>query len=296
MDVAIDLPAIDDEPSYLETGLWERNLRRSEITAARNLNSTLRIAAGTARFADPVTGIERVFALRDELRDLLRGLASNPDAVGTVPLNLRERLVALGILQDRGQGLRRRRARQAALGKARQAFARCGYVKLPRLLSPIHLAWLRRRYRRLVREATLKYGDGQCPTRWIAHNEPAARIFHPSLTALVSDVARTQVKPSYLYLGCYDSGSVLPEHVDREQCEFSITLLVDYVPEPTGDSPWPLYLRTAKKVVAIRQRVGDALLYRGRTLPHFRKALPEGHTSTSLFFHFVPPNFAGSMD
>jgi hypothetical protein len=38
------------------------------------------------------------------------------------------------------------------------------------------------------------------------------------------------------------------------------------------------------------------LLYRGRELPHFRDVLPAGHSSTSIFFHYVREGFAGTLD
>jgi hypothetical protein len=40
---------------------------------------------------------------------------------------------------------------------------------------------------------------------------------------------------------------------------------------------------------------GDALIYKGRELIHYRYSLPENHQSTSLFFHYVPKNFAGHL-
>jgi hypothetical protein len=30
-------------------------------------------------------------------------------------------------------------------------------------------------------------------------------------------------------------------------------------------------------------------------LPHSREPLPEGHTSTSIFFHYVREDFVGSL-
>jgi len=35
------------------------------------------------------------------------------------------------------------------------------------------------------------------------------------------------------------------------------------------------------------QGIGDALLFRGRYLSHWRDQLPEGYTSSSILFHFV---------
>jgi hypothetical protein len=31
-------------------------------------------------------------------------------------------------------------------------------------------------------------------------------------------------------------------------------------------------------------------------LPHSRRVLGEGQTSTSIFFHYVPADFTGSLD
>jgi hypothetical protein len=39
--------------------------------------------------------------------------------------------------------------------------------------------------------------------------------------------------------------------------------------------------------------LGDALLYRGRELVHYRNPLPEGHHSSSIFLHYVRENFTG---
>jgi len=38
------------------------------------------------------------------------------------------------------------------------------------------------------------------------------------------------------------------------------------------------------------------LAYRGTRLPHYRSTLGKGQTSTSIFFHYVAADFAGSLD
>ena len=89
---------------------------------------------------------------------------------------------------------------------------------------------------------------------------------------------------------------MLAKHTDREQCEFSLTLCLDYAPEPRCATPWPLACTRNRGRSAVFQAIGDALLYRGCQLPHSRDGLPEGHTSTSIFFHYVRQDFTGSLD
>jgi hypothetical protein len=138
-------------------------------------------------------------------------------------------------------------------------------------------------------------GDGQSPRRYVAYNEPVARFFHRSITAKVSALAGQALKPSYVYLASYLSGAELKKHTDREQCEFSITLCLDFSPEPALETPWPIRLETPSGTMVVHQALGDALAYRGTRLPHYRDALAKGQTSTSIFFHYVSDDFAGSL-
>jgi hypothetical protein len=112
----------------------------------------------------------------------------------------------------------------------------------------------------------------------------------------VTAFAGEPVKPSYVYLASYQSGAILEKHTDREQCEFSMTLCLDYSPEPRHATPWPLHLHKKSGKVTVFQAIGDALLYRGCQLPHSRNRLAEGQTSTSIFFHYVREDFTGSLD
>jgi hypothetical protein len=176
------------------------------------------------------------------------------------------------------------------------AFRQRKYAPVAGLIHPFHLAALRRYYRQLIRTRQISLGDEQSPRRYAAHNESVARFFHHQLTRAVAAISGEPVKPSYVYVGSYQSGAELEKHTDREQCEFSISLCLDYWPEPQNETPWPLKLETDSSEVAVFQGIGDGLLYRGRELPHWRDRLPEGHTSTSVFFHYVAADFAGPLD
>ena len=176
------------------------------------------------------------------------------------------------------------------------AFRERGYAALARAIHPFHLGALRIYTRRLLRTGAMKLGDSGDPRRYVSHNEPVARRFHERLTHVVERVTGVPIKPSYVYIAAYQSGAELRVHTDRAQCEYSISLLVDFTPEPLGTSPWPLLLDVGEGIVTIRQCLGDALVYRGRCIPHRREKLPSGMTSTSILFHYVDADFRGSLD
>ena len=190
----------------------------------------------------------------------------------------------------------RYRARQERVQMAAELFQKKGYAALHGLIHPFHIAALRRYYRYRIRTGTIPLGDGQSSRRYVAYNDPVARFFHRQIAPVVSAVAGDPVKPSYVYLASYLSGAELKKHIDREQCEFSITLCLDFSPEPALASPWPLHLETAAGIVTVYQALGDGLVYRGTRLPHYRSRLGKGQTSTSIFFHYVPADFSGSLD
>ena len=160
-----------------------------------------------------------------------------------------------------------------------------GYVPLPQLIHPFHVAALRRYYRYRIRRGTIGLGDPQSARRYAVHNEPLARFFHHQIASVMSALAGEELKPSYVYLASYLSGAELKKHTDREQCDFSMTFCLDYSPEPEAATPWPIQLQTKNGMVAVYQALGDGLAYRGTRLPHYRGVLGEHQTSTSIFFH-----------
>ena len=47
------------------------------------------------------------------------------------------------------------------------------------------------------------------------------------------------------------AGSMLPPHRDREQCEHSMSILVDHSPQPDDVSPWTLCLQQPHVTTAV---------------------------------------------
>jgi hypothetical protein len=213
-----------------------------------------------------------------------------------VPERMRSILQGAGIFLPADSGGEEHVNRDEAFYRAAELFQKKGYAPLQGLIHPFHVAALRRYYRYRIRTGAIPLGDGQSPRRYVAYNDPVARFFHRQIAGAMSAVAGESVKPSYVYLASYLSGAELRKHVDREQCEFSITLCLDYSPEPAVATPWPICLDTPTGQVTVYQALGDGLAYRGTRLLHYRSKLGEGQTSTSMFFHYVAADFAGSLD
>ena len=245
---------------------------------------------------DPSTRSQLPFWLGPKLEAVVRTLRPGEPLPATLSREEVFRLAASRIVVPETAGREVQEQWHDAMRKNSAAFLQKGYLPLRSLIHPFHVAALRRYYRRQLRQGAFRLGDHNNPLRYVAKNEPVAGFFHHQLATTVSAVAGQPVKPSYVYFASYLSGAELTKHTDRPQCEFSITLCLDFSPEPACETSWPIRLDTPQGTVAVYQGLGDGLVYRGTSVPHYRTPLPAGQTSTSIFFHYVAENFEGSLD
>jgi len=263
-----------------------------EFASRRELLSGFALQGTIAWVRDSASGSLLPFWLGPELESLVRQLLCSELGPSSLSPGVRSVLAAAGILIPEVTALA---DRSEMIDRASLSFRQKGYAPLSSLIHPFHVAALRRFYRLLIRTGGIELGDGQSPRRYVAHNEAVARFFHHQIAPLLSAVAGQPLKPSYVYMASYLSGAELKKHVDREQCEFSITLCLDFSPEPELATPWPIKLYTSTGPVIVHQALGDGLAYRGTRLPHYRARLGEGQTSTSIFFHYVSADFTGTL-
>jgi hypothetical protein len=243
---------------------------------------------------DPATLAIWPFWVGDEYFEYLSRLTPGRVLEDDLPAHVRWVLTEANILvKPNHTGSRRQEWRSQSFAHARQF--ENGYVAVPGLIHPFHLGALRRYYRCRTRRGCYLFGDEQVSRRFAAYNEAIARFIQEQLTHAISDIADVALKPSYAYFASYMSGAELEEHIDRDQCDYSITACIDASPEPRTESPWPINLGIGEEKIVIYQRLGDALIYRGSQVPHSRDRLPDGLTSTSLLLHYVEDSFAGTL-
>ena len=295
--IGSELDGGDREPLFLNPDciICDDGELPEALASQRKLLSAFALQASMVWVPDASGGL-LPFWLGPRIEDFVRGLRVGEP----VPRDLHSKTLSFlhraGILLSEGDRARTMRRRNEAVARAAEAFRKRGYAPLANLIHPFHVAVLRRYYRYLIRSGAIRLGDGQSPRRYVAHNEPVARFFHHQICATLSAVARQPLQPSYVYFASYLSGAELKKHTDREQCEFSLTLCLDFSPEPARETPWPIRLDAPSGTTTVYQAIGDGLAYRGTRLPHYRDALGEGQTSTSIFFHYVRADFAGSLD
>ena len=104
---------------------------------------------------------------------------------------------------------------------------------------------------------------------------------------LVEDTFGVSLAPTYSFLRKYATGDVLFPHRDRPACEYSVTLCID------TNCDWPLFFQYPNKpdVSSFITYPGDAILYKGAEVRHWRKTLETQNSyQHQLFLHYVDIN------
>lgn len=118
--------------------------------------------------------------------------------------------------------------------------------------------------------------DGQVENAHVRYNLKPIRMLHLHETEKVSSISHKQLAPTYCYTRIYYRGSELLPHIDRDACEYSITLHLQ------GSDPWEIYMGDTPVLL----EPGDAVLYKGCEIVHYRKPF-QGEWYVQCFLHYV---------
>jgi hypothetical protein len=163
----------------------------------------------------------------------------------------------------------------------RDIFERDGYAVLRGLvLEPLRgFLW---RYV-LAREAAgAMTADPDWPGTPVSANDTVMEHMLERLRPDVEAATGRRLFPTYSYLRLYQTGNALKPHRDRPACEFSLSLTLGQEPP----APWPLWIRGHSGANAVALQPGDAVLYQGMALEHWREPY-EGVRLAQVFLHYV---------
>lgn len=197
--------------------------------------------------------------------------------VDTTPSATRSQTTALLNLFDRTLS-----TLDASWGDAAERFDRERYAVLRGLLSGPLLRVLHR-YGLTRDEAGLMAADHSLPgASTAAAYDPVMEELLHRLTPSIEALARTALFPTYAFFRIYRTGASLPRHADRGACEISLTLNLGY----DASGPWPFFVSTADGERALLLEPGDAVLYHGVEVEHWREPF-DGRHCAQAFLHYV---------
>ena len=163
-----------------------------------------------------------------------------------------------------------------------QLFEENRYVILRQFIPRVMCDYISENIKVLEAGSYFGYGDTQVERAFSAAAPALTETLLDVMTPTLSKAINCELYPTYSYMRIYLKGADLEKHQDRPSCEVSATVPLSY------DSPaiWPLYIETGNKVIAVELEPGDALIYKGIEVPHWREAF-EGERQVQVFLHYV---------
>ena len=160
-------------------------------------------------------------------------------------------------------------------------FERERYVVMPSFIAEPWLGFLWRYV--LEREAAgAMAADPDWPGTPVAYGDVVMEHMLERLRPQVEAASGRRLFPTYSYLRLYKTGNALRPHFDRPACEISLSLNIGQEP-PVA---WPLWLRGSSGPHEVELQPGDAVMYRGMELEHWRDRY-EGGRAAQVFLHYV---------
>ena len=156
-------------------------------------------------------------------------------------------------------------------------FDKNGYVYLKNFLDLNNCRELTQELNNYIeRGETTK--DPQCPLSESIHGTVTFDKLLQDLLPHFEKACGKRLYPTYSYARLYKPGEKLKKHKDRPACEISATITLGF----EGDV-WSIYMAGNK----IDMQVGDAVLYRGMEVEHWREKYTEGQWQAQVFLHYV---------
>jgi hypothetical protein len=161
-------------------------------------------------------------------------------------------------------------------------FAKSGYALLRNLVPEALRSFLYEYALKTARNGRLQPGDSSVPGTPCCYSDPFMESFLEMLQPRIEANSGYKLYPTYSYFRVYKHGDILKRHEDRFSCEVSVTASLGYAAE----EPWPIWMEVDGVAKSFSLEAGDALLYKGIAIPHWRDRFMGEH-AVQTFLHYV---------
>ena len=157
-----------------------------------------------------------------------------------------------------------------------------GYLIIPKILSGELLDFIGiHAYNRARLGDGAWMEDPQAPNTPSFGDDLVMENLSDFLLPKIESAAGMKLLPTYTYFRVYKAGDILENHRDRPSCEISISMSLR-----KKGKIWPIYINNT----AIMLEEGDALIYKGCKVEHWREPYTEGTKLAQAFLHYVDAN------
>lgn len=123
--------------------------------------------------------------------------------------------------------------------------------------------------------------DIQCVGSTARISYPQYKEIHTGIRHIIEKTIGRKLYNTYYYDRFYFPGLELVKHTDRPSCEISVTVNV----ASTLKKDWPFWATTPVGDKSFITKPGDAVLYKGCEVTHWREQMPSPWFSKNVYYH-----------
>jgi hypothetical protein len=121
---------------------------------------------------------------------------------------------------------------------------------------------------------------------YVRYADPLTETILQNSLEHVEELTGKKIHPTYSFSRVYVKGDVLKPHVDRPACEISVTVNV-----ATSGELWPIWMKVlGKEPVNFLLEPGDAVVYKGCEVTHWRDVADKTEVNAQFMLHYVDQN------
>jgi len=112
------------------------------------------------------------------------------------------------------------------------------------------------------------------------YDDALMNVFLDKKLEFIQNETNLKIYPTYAYWRYYVFGAFLKKHTDRPACEISVTACIKKYDD------WSIFIKNKKFNI----EEGDAVLYAGHEVEHWRPGIYKGEGLAQVFLHYVDKN------
>lgn len=164
-----------------------------------------------------------------------------------------------------------------------QIYQEHGFYLIKNFIPKVFANYLKEILHTLKVTKQLGEGDAQVENSYVVYGNPAFDTFGYLSTPSFSQIIGKPLSFTYTYARVYLTNASLAPHIDRDECEHSVTLFLG----GNYSTLWPIWMKQGNKIPhAVVLEEGDCVLYKGNELNHWRDNF-NGVDYYQLFMHYV---------
>jgi len=174
-------------------------------------------------------------------------------------------------------------------GSTMNSFQSAGHIKVESLVDEQTVKTISQYFENKINRgewvAKAKISEGEA-SKFGYYADPLIEVMLKQCLPAVEKNTGLELEPTYSFSRVYQEGEELTPHTDRPSCEISVTINVAC----TG-KVWPIWMQYEDKdPVKCILNPGDAVIYKGCEVTHWRRKLPKSQMSVQFMLHYLDKN------